>query len=119
MVHLVVASTSEIPGHLDVATELLVIAELLGREVEGKNELPGLIEESDRGTLNGVEGLELVGGEGAGAKEEHELEAESEEGGVLTGPLSGLSDVDAGADVINVDSLGRARADGHALEAGE
>lgn len=119
MVHLVVAGASKIPGQLDVVTEIRAITELLGGEVEGEDELPGLIEESDSGALNGIETLKLVGGERAGTEEQDELEAESEEGGVLTGPLLGLENVGILADVVNTNALVRASLDGLALEAGE
>jgi len=109
LIHLVVAGASKIPGNLNVVTELSIIAELLGGEVEGEDELPGLIEESDGGALHGVEALELVGGQLGGTEEEHELEAESEEGGVLAGPLLGLVDVGGGAGVVDTDALAGAR----------
>ena len=119
LIQLVVARASEIVGELNVVTELFLVAELSGGEEDGENELPGLVDESDKGALDGVEGLELVGGKLGGSKEENELEAESEEGGVLTGPLLGQPDVSGKAKVVETDARRGALGYGDTLEAGE
>lgn len=119
LVHLDVASANNVPSLLDVNEELKIPCPLLGEEVEGEEELPGLVEEGNSRALGGVDTLKLVSGKLSRHGDEEELETESEESGGLAGENLSLSDSNGLRTVHDINSRGSARAINDALEAGE
>lgn len=117
LTELVVARAHEVVGLLDGVVEVDIAGELFAGEVDGDDELPGLVGEGITGALEGVETLDLVGGQILADSQQGELDGESEEGDSLTGPLLGLKAVSVRVRVGDINGNIGAIGVGHTLEA--